>query len=126
MVIASDRLQRQSDFLPVGWLGGQKARLSLARAAYADAEINLLDDPLSAVDPCVGKILFDRCIGNEGVMKTKTRVLVTHQRQYLPLCDRIVVMRSGKIVAFAPWEELDAGVYEEIALREECHSEPQV
>lgn len=49
--------------------GGQKARLSLARAAYSRADIMLLDDPLSAVDPRVGRILFQECIGPQGIMQ---------------------------------------------------------
>jgi ABC transporter len=49
--------------------GGQKARLALARAAYSAAEVVLLDDPLSAVDPRVGRILFSECIGPGGFMK---------------------------------------------------------
>lgn len=49
--------------------GGQKARLALARAAYSRASIQLLDDPLSAVDPAVGRVLFDKCIGPQGVMQ---------------------------------------------------------
>lgn len=48
--------------------GGQKARLALARAAYSGAPVQLLDDPLSAVDPRVGRILFERCIGNAGLL----------------------------------------------------------
>ena len=51
--------------------GGQKARLALARAAYSQAEVQLLDDPLSAVDPRVGRILFAQCIGPGGVMSGK-------------------------------------------------------
>ena len=50
-------------------LGGQKARLALARAAYSGADIQLLDDPLSAVDPRVGRILFDKCLGPGGMME---------------------------------------------------------
>ena len=49
--------------------GGQKARLALARAAYSRADIQLLDDPLSAVDPRVGRILFDKCLGPNGIMQ---------------------------------------------------------
>lgn len=49
--------------------GGQRARIALARAVYADAEIYLLDDPLAAVDPKVGKHLFRYCIS--GVLKKK-------------------------------------------------------
>ena len=49
-------------------VGGQKARLALARAAYSGASVQLLDDPLSAVDPRVGRILFKECIGPGGLM----------------------------------------------------------
>ncbi|KAL1466255.1 hypothetical protein MTO96_042863, partial [Rhipicephalus appendiculatus] len=58
--------------------GGQKQRVSLARAVYNDADIYLLDDPLSAVDSHVGKHIFDQVIGPKGVLKDKTRLLVTH------------------------------------------------
>jgi ABC-type multidrug transport system fused ATPase/permease subunit len=88
--------------------GGQKARLALARAAYSGAQVQLLDDPLSAVDARVGRVLFDACIGPRGVMRGAARVLVTHQRQYLPRCDRIVVVVGGEIVAEGSYEELAA------------------
>ena len=51
--------------------GGQKQRISLARAVYNDAEIYLLDDPLSAVDAHAGKHIFDSVIGPEGILKKK-------------------------------------------------------
>ena len=57
--------------------GGQKARISLARAVYSDADIYLLDDPLSAVDPEVAHAIFTECI--TGHLKSKLVVLVTHQ-----------------------------------------------
>ena len=57
--------------------GGQKARISLARAVYSDADIYLLDDPLSAVDPEVAHAIFTGCI--MGYLKSKLVVLVTHQ-----------------------------------------------
>lgn len=106
--------------------GGQKARLSLARAAYSRADINLLDDPLSAVDPSVGRILFDKCIGHQGVMGQSTRVIVTHQRQFLPQCDRIAILRHGRIVAFAPWEHLKAEGYEEVGGGDLTRAESEV
>jgi ABC-type multidrug transport system fused ATPase/permease subunit len=51
--------------------GGQKQRVSLARAVYSDADIYLLDDPLSAVDSHVGKHLFKNVIGPQGLLKRK-------------------------------------------------------
>jgi ABC-type multidrug transport system fused ATPase/permease subunit len=96
--------------------GGQKARLSLARAAYSQADVQLLDDPLSAVDPRVGRQLFSRCIGPGGVMEGATRVLVTHQKQYLPRCDRILVVRGGKIVEQGTFGELAAKNIDEVVI----------
>ena len=51
--------------------GGQKQRISLARSVYANADIYLLDDPLSAVDAHVGKSIFDQVIGPNGILKDK-------------------------------------------------------
>lgn len=64
--------------------GGQKARISLARAIYQDADIYLLDDPLSAVDPEVANSIFERAV--TGALKHKCVVLVTHQLQFLKRC----------------------------------------
>ncbi|XP_042864040.1 multidrug resistance-associated protein 5-like isoform X6 [Penaeus japonicus] len=75
--------------------GGQKQRLSLARALYANKDIYLLDDPLSAVDAHVGSHIFQWVI--KGALRNKTTVFVTHQLQYLPLCDRVVYLREGNI-----------------------------
>uniref|UniRef100_A0A669C2N7 Multidrug resistance-associated protein 4 n=1 Tax=Oreochromis niloticus TaxID=8128 RepID=A0A669C2N7_ORENI len=72
--------------------GGQKARVNLARAVYEDADIYLLDDPLSAVDAEVGKHLFDKCIC--GLLKNKCRILVTHQLQHLRDVDQILVLKE--------------------------------
>jgi ATP-binding cassette subfamily C (CFTR/MRP) protein 4 len=54
--------------------GGQKARVALARAAYSGASVHLMDDPLSAVDPRVGQVLFDQCIGPTGLLKGESAV----------------------------------------------------
>ena len=76
--------------------GGQRARVSLARAIYSDADIYLLDDPLSAVDAKVGKHLFDRCI--KEFLDGRMRILVTHQLQFLKETDSIVVLRNGSVI----------------------------
>ncbi len=70
--------------------GGQKHRVALARACYAAAEINLLDDPLSAVDVHVGQHIFERAIC--ALLGSSTRVLVTHQQQFLPAADVIFIV----------------------------------
>ncbi|KAJ3417651.1 Multidrug resistance-associated protein 4 [Chytridiales sp. JEL 0842] len=85
--------------------GGQKARLALARAVYADADLYLLDDPLSAVDAAVGRHLFEKCLlglRNRG----KTVILVTHQLQYVKRADKVAVMESGQIKAQGTWEDV--------------------
>ncbi|XP_059938247.1 ATP-binding cassette sub-family C member 3 isoform X2 [Mesoplodon densirostris] len=77
--------------------GGQRQRVSLARAVYSDADIFLLDDPLSAVDSHVAKHIFDRVIGPEGVLAGKTRVLVTHGISFLPQTDFVIVLADGHV-----------------------------
>ena len=72
-------------------------RINLARAVYADAPIYIFDDPLSAVDAHVGKHMFDECIAR--YLKNRTRILVTHQLQYLSTVDRIILMKDGIINA---------------------------
>ncbi|KAJ2522373.1 hypothetical protein H4217_000798 [Coemansia sp. RSA 1939] len=58
--------------------GGQRARVSLARAVYARADVYILDDPLAAVDANVGKHLYSRVIGPNGLLKSRARILVTN------------------------------------------------
>ncbi|XP_051815787.1 canalicular multispecific organic anion transporter 1 isoform X2 [Acanthochromis polyacanthus] len=88
--------------------GGQKQRVSLARAAYSDADIYLLDDPLSAVDSHVGKHLFEKVIGPNGILSDKTRILVTHGVSFLPYVDEIVVLVDGKISEIGSYDNLRA------------------
>uniref|UniRef100_A0AAQ6IP44 Uncharacterized protein n=1 Tax=Anabas testudineus TaxID=64144 RepID=A0AAQ6IP44_ANATE len=75
--------------------GGQRQRVSLARALYSERPILLLDDPLSAVDACVGSHVFHKAI--KGAAKGKTVLFVTHQLQYLSECDDIILMKDGQI-----------------------------
>uniref|UniRef100_A0A8C3UXD9 Canalicular multispecific organic anion transporter 2 n=1 Tax=Catharus ustulatus TaxID=91951 RepID=A0A8C3UXD9_CATUS len=86
--------------------GGQRQRVSLARAVYSSAEIFLLDDPLSAVDSHVAKHIFDKVIGPEGVLKGKTRILVTHSISFLPQVDHIIVLVDGQISEMGSYQEL--------------------
>uniref|UniRef100_A0A803T6X8 Multidrug resistance-associated protein 1 n=1 Tax=Anolis carolinensis TaxID=28377 RepID=A0A803T6X8_ANOCA len=86
--------------------GGQKQRVSLARAVYSDADIYLMDDPLSAVDAHVGRHIFEKVIGPKGILKKKTRILVTHGVSYLPVVDTIIVLSEGKVSEMGSYQEL--------------------
>ncbi|XP_055945271.1 multidrug resistance-associated protein 1-like isoform X2 [Argiope bruennichi] len=86
--------------------GGQKLRVNLAQAVYQDKDIYLLDDPLSAVDVHVRKSLFNDVIGNNGLLKNKTRILVTHDTSVLSDVDFIVSMKDGKIDEIGSYDEL--------------------
>ncbi|CAH1105143.1 unnamed protein product [Psylliodes chrysocephalus] len=84
--------------------GGQRARINLARAVYKEADIYLLDDPLSAVDAHVGKQLFDDCITS--YLHTKCVILVTHQLQYLKKIEKIYLMNDGRIEISGSYEDI--------------------
>nr|XP_025966921.1 canalicular multispecific organic anion transporter 1 [Dromaius novaehollandiae] len=86
--------------------GGQKQRVSLARAVYSNADIYLLDDPLSAVDAHVGKYLFDHVLGPKGLLQKKTRILVTHSISFLPQVDNIVVLVAGAVSEHGSYSSL--------------------
>lgn len=86
--------------------GGQKARVSLARAIYARADVYLLDDPLSAVDAHVGKHIFEKVIGPEGLLKNKARILVTHGIAFLHKVDNVVMLRNGEVILNGPFDDL--------------------
>uniref|UniRef100_A0A3Q2Y780 ABC-type glutathione-S-conjugate transporter n=1 Tax=Hippocampus comes TaxID=109280 RepID=A0A3Q2Y780_HIPCM len=86
--------------------GGQKQRVSLARAVYRKADVYLLDDPLSAVDAHVGQHIFDKVIGPKGVLRDKTRILVTHGTSFLPQADLILVLVNGEITESGSYQEL--------------------
>ncbi|KAK4704538.1 lysophospholipase, partial [Phenoliferia sp. Uapishka_3] len=86
--------------------GGQKQRVNIARALYFNADIILLDDPLSAVDAHVGKHLFDNAIC--GSLAGKTRVLVTHALHFLHQVDYILCIEHGKLLQQGTYDELIA------------------
>ena len=82
--------------------GGQRARLCLARVVYSNADIVLLDDPLSAVDAEVANHLFHECI--RGALKGKTVVLATHQVHFIPDTDKILVLDHGESIFFGNYK----------------------
>ena len=84
--------------------GGQKARINLARALYAEKDIYFLDDPISALDANVGMKVLKNCIIN--FLKNKTRILVTHALQYVQYSDRIIYMKNGEIGSMGGYEEI--------------------
>ncbi|RNA37460.1 multidrug resistance-associated 1 isoform X3, partial [Brachionus plicatilis] len=86
--------------------GGQKQRISLARSLYADSEIYVLDDPLSAVDSHVGKHIFDQVVGPKGMLKNKTRIFVTNSLSFLPQVDSIIMLEDSMITEIGTYEEL--------------------
>ena len=85
--------------------GGQKARICLARACYARADIYLLDDPLSAVDAHVGRHIFDEVIGPNGLLKNKARILCTNAVNFLTQTDNIIMLRRGIILERGKYHE---------------------
>lgn len=84
--------------------GGQKMRLSLARAFYSNRDIYLLDDPLSSLDVSVGKQVMEKGIFK--YLKGKTRLLVTSALNYLPAFDYVVVLDGGRIVAKGTYQQI--------------------
>ncbi|RDW64813.1 ABC transporter-1 [Coleophoma cylindrospora] len=110
--------------------GGQKQRLNIARAIYFDADLILMDDPLSAVDAHVGRHIFDNAI--MGLLKDKARILATHQLWVLNRCDRIIWLEEGKIQAIDTFDNLmrdHAGfqlLMETTAVEEEQEEEEKV
>ena len=84
--------------------GGQKARISIARAVYADSDIVLMDDPLSALDAHVKRKIFDQVWCKE--LKNKTRLLVTHAVEFLDRVDRILMIEDGKIILDGTFNQL--------------------
>jgi ATP-binding cassette subfamily C (CFTR/MRP) protein 1 len=114
-VIDACALQPDFDMLPQGDAteigergitvsGGQKQRINIARAIYFDADLILMDDPLSAVDAHVGRHIFDNAI--MGLLKNKSRILATHQLWVLNRVDRIIWLEDGKIQAIDTFDNL--------------------
>ncbi|KAK6195727.1 hypothetical protein SNE40_001092 [Patella caerulea] len=103
--------------------GGQRARVSLARALYTDADIYLLDDPLSAVDTTVGRHIFNICIKGL-LLKNKPCVLVTHQLQYLEKADKILILKEGATLGIGTFNELSKSGIDFASLLKREENEP--
>jgi ATP-binding cassette, subfamily C (CFTR/MRP), member 1 len=88
--------------------GGQKARLTLARAVYARADIYLLDDVLSAVDQHVGRHIINRVLGPNGLLSGKTRILATNAITVLREADFICLLRDQRILEKGTYDQLMA------------------
>uniref|UniRef100_A0A3B6ENG0 ABC transporter C family member 13 n=1 Tax=Triticum aestivum TaxID=4565 RepID=A0A3B6ENG0_WHEAT len=84
--------------------GGQKQRVQIARALYQDADIYLFDDPFSAVDAHTGSHIFKECL--LGALVQKTVVYVTHQLEFLPAADLILVIKDGVIAQSGSYNEI--------------------
>ncbi|KAH9110232.1 hypothetical protein AeMF1_014899 [Aphanomyces euteiches] len=78
--------------------GGQKARISLARACYSDADIYILDSPLSAVDAIVQNEIFTKCL--LGLLRYKTILLMTHSPDIISshYVDRVIEVKYGNLI----------------------------
>lgn len=114
-VVYSCSLESDLDLLPGGdetevgergitLSGGQKARINLARAVYANKEIILMDDVLSAVDARVGKHIMNNCL--MGMLKDTTRILATHQLSLIGSADRIIFLNGDGSITAGTFEEL--------------------
>lgn len=107
LAIFADGDQTEIGEKGVSLSGGQRARVALARACYARADIYLLDDPLAAVDAHVGSHIFKHVIGPEGMLKSKARILTTNMVSFLPHVDQIVSLRRGAFIE-------ERGTYDEV------------
>ena len=85
--------------------GGQRARVSLARAVYAEGELYLLDDPLSAVDSKVADHIFRECI--KGLLGKKTRLITSHQERIMRDADNVIVLFKGRVLSQGNFTELN-------------------
>ncbi|XP_028758450.1 ABC transporter C family member 3 isoform X2 [Neltuma alba] len=114
-ILEACSLKRDLEILPFGdqtvigerginLSGGQKQRVQIARALYQDADIYILDDPFSAVDAHTGSHLFKECL--LGLLSSKTVLYVTHQLEFLPDADLILVMKDGKITQSGKYNDI--------------------
>ena len=93
--------------------GGQKARISLARAIYKDADIYLFDDPISSVDPINSEKIFKNVLLD--YLKNKTRILIKHELRNIELFSKIIYLKNGKIMFCGNHQELiKSNIYQKL------------
>ena len=85
--------------------GGQRARISLARALYKEADLYLIDDPFASIDNKVGTEIFKEVFC--GFLKNKTRILITNEMTGLSFADKIIYMEKGKIIFCGRYKEFN-------------------
>lgn len=83
-----------------------KQRISLARALYQDCDIYLLDDPLASVEPHLSKHIFEQVISKDGVLGSKTCVMVTNNVAFMQRVENVIFMKDGRVIEIAPFDEL--------------------
>ncbi|KAM6202279.1 cystic fibrosis transmembrane conductance regulator [Rhynchocyon petersi] len=84
--------------------GGQRARISLARAVYKDADLYLLDSPFGYLDVLTEKDIFESCVCK--LMANKTRILVTSKMEHLKKADKILILHEGSSYFYGTFSEL--------------------
>ncbi|XP_012273062.1 ATP-binding cassette sub-family C member Sur [Orussus abietinus] len=109
-VLQACALQPDVDILPgrdltrigekgINLSGGQKQRVTIARAIYSDADVVILDDPLSALDQQVGRQIFDQAIQRLLLERGRTVVMVTHKMELANVADQVVAMEGCRVRA---------------------------
>ncbi|KAG8186023.1 hypothetical protein JTE90_004443 [Oedothorax gibbosus] len=84
----------------------QKLKVELARTVYQNADVYLLDNPLRFLETSLAEHIFHRVIGRSGLLKEKTRILVTTEEDFLPLVDFILVFKNGRILERGTYSQL--------------------
>ena len=85
--------------------GGQRARISLARTLYKEADLYLIDDPFASIDNKVGTQIFKDVFCN--YLKNKTRILITNEMTGLSYADKIIYLEKGKIIFCGKYKEFN-------------------
>ncbi|KAL1480958.1 hypothetical protein MTO96_050605 [Rhipicephalus appendiculatus] len=103
-VLKACELQTDLSSFPAGDLtevGEKRQRVALARAVYSDSDVYLFDDPLSGLDAQVASRVFRQVMGAQGLLRRKTRILVSSQGNLLKHVERILLVHDRRIFSFS-------------------------